>query len=154
MLYFAYGSNLNHHQMKNVRCLGSIYIRNFLLKDHKLIFSHPNKLNKYGYANIIKKKGSKVAGAIWKITKNVNSNKYSDEKILDSYEGFPIYYQKDYINWEGKKALVYIQNVFAKRKPSSDYLHIIIKGYKDCGLDLNYLKRRISFYSITYDIKW
>ena len=46
MLYFAYGSNLNHNQMKNIRCFGSKYIKSFFLKDYKLIFSHPNKLNK------------------------------------------------------------------------------------------------------------
>jgi len=71
MLYFAYGSNLNHHQMKNIRCFGSRYLKAFFLKDYKLIFCHPNKLNKFGYANIIKKRGSKVAGAIGKSQKNM-----------------------------------------------------------------------------------
>ncbi len=64
MFYFAYGSNLNHHQMKNIRCVGSKYLKSFFLKDYKMIFSHPNKLNKFGYANIVKKKGSKVAGIV------------------------------------------------------------------------------------------
>ena len=27
MLYFAYGSNLNHHQMKNIRCKGSKFLK-------------------------------------------------------------------------------------------------------------------------------
>ena len=69
MLYFAYGSNLNHHQMKKDRCVGSQYLQSFTLKYYELVFSHSNKLNKFGYANVIKKKGSKVIGAIWKITK-------------------------------------------------------------------------------------
>ena len=56
MLYFAYGSNLNHHQMKKDRCVGSQYLQSFTLKDYKLVFSHSNKLNKFGYANVIKKK--------------------------------------------------------------------------------------------------
>ena len=64
ILYFAYGSNLNHYQMKNIRCFGSRYLITHFLKDYKLIFCHPNKLNKFGYANIIKKKGSKVSGAV------------------------------------------------------------------------------------------
>ena len=68
MLYFAYGSNLNHHQMKNIRCFGSKYLKSFFLKDYKLVFSHPSKSNKFGYGNIIKKKGYKVAGAIWDIS--------------------------------------------------------------------------------------
>ena len=59
MLYFAYGSNLNHHQMKNIRCLGAKYLKSFFLNNYKLIFSHPNKLNKYGYGNIIKKRNPK-----------------------------------------------------------------------------------------------
>ena len=94
MLYFAYGSNLNHHQMKKDRCIGSKYLKPFTLKDYKLIFAHPNKSNKFGYANIVKKKGSKVTGAIWDITRK-------HEIILDGYEQFPNVYQKEYfiINW-------------------------------------------------------
>jgi len=42
--YFAYGSNLNHHQMTKIRCIGSKYLKTFFLKDYKLIFCHPNKL--------------------------------------------------------------------------------------------------------------
>ena len=60
MLYFAYGSNLNHHQMKKDRCIGSKYLKSFRLKDYKLIFAHPNKSNKFGYANIVKKKVLKL----------------------------------------------------------------------------------------------
>ena len=89
MLYFAYGSNLNHHQMKNIRCIGSKYLKTIFLKDYQLLFCHPNKLNKFGYANIVKKKGSRVPGAIWEITKK-------HEEILDRYEGFPKSYQKEY----------------------------------------------------------
>ena len=59
MLYFAYGSNLNHHQMINIRCVGSKYLKTFFLKGYKLTFCHPNKLNKFGYANIIKKRDMK-----------------------------------------------------------------------------------------------
>ena len=129
MLYFAYGSNLNHHQMKNVRCLGSIYIGNFLLKDHKLIFSHPNKLNKYGYANIIKKKGSKVIGAIWKITKK-------HEKILDSYEQFPNIYRKDYFYLNGKKIMFYFMDKYIVKNPPNSYIDTINKGYNDCNIEL------------------
>ena len=94
MLYFAYGSNLNHHQMKNIRCFGSKYLKFFFLKNYKLIFCHPNKLNKFGYGNIIKKKGSKAAGAIWDITKE-------HEKILDIYEQFPDVYKKEYFYLDG-----------------------------------------------------
>ena len=42
MLYFAYGSNLNHYQMKNIRCVGSEYLKATFLKDYKLSFCHSN----------------------------------------------------------------------------------------------------------------
>jgi len=129
MLYFAYGSNLNHHQMKNIRCLGSKYLKSFFLKNYKLIFSHPNKLNKYGYGNIIKKKGSKVAGAIWNITKK-------HEKILDTYEQFPNIYKKEYFHLNGKKIMFYIMKEYFIKDPPKSYIDTINDGYKDCNIDL------------------
>ena len=131
MLYFAYGSNLNHHQMKNIRCIGSKYLRTFFLKDYKLSFCHPNKLNKYGYANIVKKKGSKVPGAIWKITKK-------HEKILDHYEEFPTSYQKKYFFWNGKKIMFYIMNKWFTKRPPQSYINTIKEGYKNCNIDIKY----------------
>ena len=76
MLYFAYGSNLNWHQMKRERCPGSKYIQSYTLKNYKLIFSHRNPNNKYGHANIEKNKNFSVPGAIWNLTK-------SNEQTLD-----------------------------------------------------------------------
>jgi len=129
MLYFAYGSNLNHHQMKNIRCSGSKYLKTFFLNDYKLIFCHPNKLNKFGYANIIKKKGSKIAGAIWEITKE-------HEKILDNYEQFPNIYQKEYFYLEGKKIMFYIMSKYFFKDPPNSYIDTMNKGYEDCNIDL------------------
>jgi len=129
MLYFAYGSNLNHHQMINIRCTGSKYLKTFILKDYKLIFCHPNKLNKFGYANIIKKKGSKTVGAIWEITEE-------HVKILDNYEQFPNIYQKEYFYLEGKKIMFYIMSKYFFKDPPKSYIDTINKGYEDCNIDL------------------
>ena len=134
MLYFAYGSNLNHHQMKNIRCIGSKYLKTFFLKDYKLSFCHPNKLNKYGYANIVKKKGSKVPGAIWEITEK-------HEKILDRYEEFPNSYQKEYFYLNGKKIMFYIMNKCFVKKPPKSYINTIKEGYKNCNIDLKYTNK-------------
>ena len=131
MLYFAYGSNLNHHQMKNIRCVGSKYLKTIFLKDYKLSFCHPNKLNKYGYANIIKKKGSKVPGAIWEIT-------IKHEKILDRYEEFPNSYQKKYFYLNGKKIMFYIMDRYYIKKPPKSYMNTIKEGYKNCNIDIQY----------------
>ena len=129
MFYFAYGSNLNHHQMKNIRCLGSKYLKTIFLKDYQLLFCHPNKLNKFGYANVIKQKGSNVTGAIWEITKE-------HEEILDVYEGFPNTYQKEYFYLSGKKIMFYIMNKYIFKDPPKSYIDTINKGYKDCNIDL------------------
>ena len=129
ILYFAYGSNLNHHQMKNIRCFGSRYLKTFCLKDYKFIFSHPNKLNKFGYGNIIKKRGSKVVGAIWEITKE-------HEKILDNYEQFPNIYKKEYFYLRGKKVMFYIMYKYFIKSPPKRYVDTINRGYEDCNIDL------------------
>ncbi len=129
MLYFAYGSNLNHYQMKNIRCFGSRYLESFDLKGYKFIFSHPNKLNKFGYGNIIKKKGSKVIGAIWEITKE-------HEKILDSYEQFPNIYKKEYFYLRKKKVMFYIMYKYFIKDPPKSYVDTINRGYEDCNIDL------------------
>ena len=127
--YFAYGSNLNHQQMKNIRCIGSKYLKAFFLKDYKLIFCHPNKLNKFGYANVIKKKGSRTPGGIWKITRR-------HEEILDRYEGFPNTYQKEYFYLNGKKIMFYIMKKYHPKYPPKSYIDTINEGYKNCNIDL------------------
>ena len=147
MLYFAYGSNLNHQQMKN-RCSGAKYIKKYILKSYKLCFSHKTKHSIYGHANIVKNKKSKVYGALWNINKK-------DEKKLDWYEGVDYnYYQKEYFTLKGKKVLVYIQKVYFLKKPNPTYLHTIIEGYKDCFLDIKKLKKIIYNYNINYKINW
>ena len=150
MLYFAYGSNLNWHQMQKERCPGSKFVQTYILQGYKLIFSHRNPNNKYGHANVEKSKNLSVPGAIWNLTKE-------HEKTLDEYEAVnynPPYYYKEYFYWKGKKVLIYIQNVYTEKKPSSNYLHTIIEGYKDCNLDLNHLKKRILPYKVNYFVSW
>tara|TARA_B100000029_G_C17482815_1_gene926147 strand:+ start:714 stop:1157 length:444 start_codon:yes stop_codon:yes gene_type:complete len=147
MLYFAYGSNLNHHQMKK-RCKGSKYLKKYTLNGYKLIFSHKTKDTIYGHANIIKNKNSRVFGALWDINKK-------DESELDGYEGVDYdYYQKEYFYLRGKKVLVYVQQVYFPKKPNSTYLHTIIDGYKDCNINVSLLKKTVSKYDIDYKISW
>tara|TARA_B100001121_G_C18649867_1_gene603507 strand:+ start:803 stop:1207 length:405 start_codon:yes stop_codon:yes gene_type:complete len=131
MLYFAYGSNLNHFQMKR-RCKDSVFIKKFDLKGYKLNFR-----SKYRAADIEKKKNSIVPGGLFEISK-------SDEKKLDIYEDFPILYKKMYFTYYNKKVMTYImvkKTVF--RYPTERYLNIIKKGYKDCGLDKSFLLKAL-----------
>jgi len=132
MLYFAYGSNLNHFQMKR-RCKDSTFLKKYELKGYKLNFR-----SRYRAADIEKKKKSIVQGALFEISK-------SDEKKLDVYEDFPILYTKMYFKYYNKKVMTYIMNKKTKfRYPTEKYLNIVKQGYKDCKLDKKYLIKALN----------
>ena len=132
MLYFAYGSNLNHFQMKR-RCKDSIFLKKYELKGYKLNFR-----SQYRAADIERKKKSIVQGALFEISK-------SDEKKLDVYEDFPILYTKMYFKYYKKKVMTYIMNKKTKfRYPTEKYLNIVKQGYKDCKLDKKYLIKALN----------
>ena len=131
MLYFAYGSNLHHFQMKR-RCKDSIFIKKINLKDFRLTFR-----SKYRAADIERKRNSQVPGALFEISK-------SDEKKLDVYEDFPILYKKYYFYYNGKKVMTYTMvNKTKFRYPTERYLNIVKRGYKDCNLNSKYLKNAL-----------
>ena len=128
MLYFAYGSNLNLFQMKR-RCKDSIFLKKYELKGYRLNFR-----SKYRAADIEKSKNSLVPGALFEISK-------SDEKKLDVYEDFPVLYKKLYFPYYNNKVMTYIMvNKTEFRYPTERYLNVVKRGYKDCKLDMKYLK--------------
>ena len=127
MLYFAYGSNLNHFQMKR-RCKDSIFLKKIKLKDFKLTFR-----SKYRAADIEPKKNSIVPGGLFEISK-------SDEKKLDLYEDFPILYKKFYFNYYRKRVMTYTMTKKTRFMfPTERYLNVVKKGYKDCNLNIKFL---------------
>ena len=129
MLYFAYGSNLHHFQMKR-RCKDSIFLKKINLKDFRLTFR-----SKYRAADIEPKKNSIVPGALFEISK-------SDEKKLDVYEDFPILYKKHYFYYYGKKVMTYTMVKKSPFKfPTERYLNVVKRGYRDCKLNEKYLKK-------------
>ena len=131
MLYFAYGSNLNHFQMKR-RCKDSVFLKKINLKNFRLTFR-----SKYRAADIEPKKNSLVPGGLFEISK-------SDEKKLDVYEDYPILYKKYYFNYYGKQVMTYIMTKKTSfRFPTERYLNVIKEGYKNCGLDKKYLMKAI-----------
>ena len=132
MLYFAYGSNLNHFQMKR-RCKDSVFLKKINLTNFKLTFRI-----KYRAADIEPKKNSIVPGALFEISK-------SDEKKLDVYEDYPTLYKKYYFNYYGKKVMTYTMVKKSQfRFPTERYLNVVKKGYIDCKLNLKFLKQGLS----------
>ena len=71
MLYFAYGSNLNHHRM-SIRCKDSRYIKSAFLEGYKLSFCGVSK--DYGVANVVKKKIQKFLVEFGKYLKVMKRN--------------------------------------------------------------------------------
>jgi len=131
VLYFAYGSNLNHLQMKR-RCKDSIFLKKIILNDFKLTFR-----SRYRAADIESKKNSIVPGALFEISK-------SDERKLDVYEDYPILYKKYFFTHYGKKVMTYTmvkKTSFAY--PTERYLNVVKRGYKDCNLDNRILNKAL-----------
>ena len=130
--YFAYGSNLHHEQMKR-RCPKCRYIKKHILKDYQLTFR-----SKYGAADIEKKIGKKVYGALYIISKCA-------EARLDKYEDYPVLYKKMYFRYKGKKVMTYTMVKKTKLKPpNARYLNIIKQGYKDCNINTKSLNLALS----------
>ena len=131
MLYFAYGSNLHHFQMKK-RCKDSVFLKRINLKDFRLTFR-----SKYRAADIEPYKNSLVPGGLFEISK-------SDEKKLDVYEDFPILYKKFYFYHYDKKVMTYTMvKKTPFRFPTERYLNVIKRGYLDCKLDQKLLKKAL-----------
>ena len=125
--YFAYGSNLHHHQMKK-RCPKCRYIKKIVLKNFQLTFR-----NKGGWADIERKTNKNVYGGLYVISE------YS-ERRLDKYEDYPIMYKKMYFTYKDKKVMTY--TMVRKTKftpPTKQYLNIIKQGYKDCKINIKSL---------------
>ena len=132
LYYFAYGSNLHHLQMKR-RCPNCRFIKKITLNNYKLTFR-----SKYGAADIERKIGKKVYGALYIISKTA-------EKRLDVYEEYPTLYKKMYFKHQNKKVMTYI--MLKKTKlvpPTTRYLNIIKQGYKDCKLNIKSLNDSLS----------
>ena len=132
IFYFAYGSNLHHLQMKK-RCPNCRFIKKIILHNYKLTFR-----SKYGAADIEKKMGKKVYGALYLISKIA-------EKKLDVYEEYPTLYKKMFFKYGNKKVMTYI--MLKKTKlvpPTTRYLNVIKQGYKDCKLNIKSLNDSLS----------
>ncbi len=130
--YFAYGSNLHHLQMKR-RCPNCKYLKKMILNNYRMTFR-----SKYGAADIERKVGHKVYGALYLISK-------AAERRLDVYEEYPTLYKKMYFMHGDKKVMTY--TMVKKTKlvpPSTRYLNIIKQGYKDCKLNIKSLNIALS----------
>lgn len=141
-LYIAYGSNLNLAQMFS-RCPSARVYAKGILNNWELVY-RGSKMN--AHATIRRKKGIIIPVLVWEIQDY-------DEKRLDRYEGFPVYYYKENImvdiNGRKKKAMVYIMDSKQKPgKPSKFYIDTIQQGYIDNLFDLSYFWNTLKINSV------
>ena len=102
------------------------FIKKIILHNYNLSFR-----SKYGAADIEKKMGGKVYGALYLIRKVA-------EKRLDIYD--PTLYKKMYFKYDNKKVMTYIMAKKTKLvPPTTRYLNTIKQGYKDCKLNMRSL---------------
>ena len=110
------------------RCPNCTFIKKIILYNYNLTFR-----SKYGVADIEKKKGKKVYGALYVISKFA-------EKRLDVYEEYPTLYKKMYFQYQGKKVMTYVMPKKSKLvPPTTRYINIIKQGYKDCKINIKSL---------------
>lgn len=135
MYYFAYGSNMNHKQMEK-RCPNSKFIETADIQKYRLVFDGYSNFWKCSIANIVPSGASMMYGGLFEIDD-------MDLKILDGYEGYPNYYDRELVeaigsNNEVYESWVYIKDEEKKGKPSIKYIKTVLDGAEDCGLPQDY----------------
>ena len=137
--YMAYGSNLNKAQMA-FRCPDAVPVGLAVLQNWELVFRR-------GVLTIEPKQGASVPIGIWEISD-------ADEKSLDRYEGFPVFYDKKELRValtgirSGKSrtvtAFVYIMDETRPLgRPTDYYLRVCREGYEQFGFDPAILMRAV-----------
>lgn len=134
--YIAYGSNMSIDQMQH-RCPDARPLGVGVLKGWRLVFRL--------HATIEPKKGHEVPVIVWGLSDK-------DEKSLDHYEGFPIYYRKQFLPVKMKPlvaglptqvmGMAYIMNDIDTHyyPPTKDYYFGIKNAYDFFGIDTGTLE--------------
>ena len=128
--YIAYGSNLSVEQMAH-RCPDAKVAGMAAITDWKLVFRV--------HATIEPAEGRTVPVLLWEISGR-------DERNLDHYEGYPVYYRKEDMtvtmtDLDGKNpreitAMVYLMNDgHPLREPWKGYLDTLAEGYQRFGFN-------------------
>ena len=137
-IYLAYGSNLHLGQMA-YRCPDATIVGATELKNWRLMFKGSKSGN---YATIEPCIGESVPVLVWEISK-------ADERSLDRYEGFPVFYFKQtlpvVVNGQEIEAMVYLMRLDAKvGAPSLSYVNTLEIGYRDAGFDRTCLRTALN----------
>lgn len=149
VLYFAYGSNMNSHDLEKwcVDHKVKISLKNpkvACLKDFCLAFTHKSDRRNGGVADIVRKKGETTWGVLFET---------NDEslKAIDIKEGVAlgVYRQIEVEVFVEEKSVsnVITYEVIKKGsyRPSRDYLDVILTGASEHHLPEDYVKKLLTF---------
>jgi gamma-glutamylcyclotransferase (GGCT)/AIG2-like uncharacterized protein YtfP len=138
MLYFAYGSNMHHVQMK-FRCPASRFIGPASLPNHRFVYDGYSRSCRGAVPNIVRSRGEAVWGGLYEINGECL-------KALDEYEGFPRSYQRKTVavrDTTGRPihAIVYYRTGRRPAISSEGFHSLVLQGAKDCRLPKSYVRR-------------
>ena len=136
-IYFAYGSNLDPHQMRK-RCPDSRLIERATLQGFRLAFTGHSRNRNGAVATVLPSCNHQVLGLLWTLSD-------ADLKRLDRCEGYPRVYTREthkvqLMSGAEDTALVYIKEDKTPAAPHEDYFNIIKKAYEQQGFNLEHLE--------------
>jgi len=143
-LYFGYGSNLDCEDWKkfckkkekdpnSIKELPGIY----LLTDYELAFDYYSEGRGGGALDVVKKRGGKVPGKLFKVSEE-------GWTALDAKEGAPTSYKQkkvQVLDADGKSHNVITYVVTQKKEhqlPTDEYIQIVLRGYDFYGITKKY----------------
>lgn len=140
MIYFAYGSNMDHEQMQT-RCPGHRVIAVGRLSNYALAFTRWSRSWNSGTADILPEMGKEIYGVLYDLT-------LDDLKRMDKFADYPNSYVRQDVLVENVgathasslPALTYVairQGVFL---PSKAYLNKMIQGAEKNKISERYLQ--------------
>lgn len=134
-IVFAYGSNINHHQMKS-RCPSARFLGVRRLNGFRLDFVGYSRGWGGGVATIKSCKGATTEGVAWEVSQ-------ADLHELDRHEGVPYCYQRiTGIQPHTREVLeIYIHSGSYQNAPSPSYVAMIVEGMKASGIARRKLRR-------------
>lgn len=137
MLYFAYGSNMKHRQMKQ-RCPSSRFIKRVYREGYRFVYDGYSSTWKGPVANIVKSQNSIVWGGLFEINED-------NLAALDCYEGYPKSYDREIAKVKDDKGTIYDAINYLRKgekvgAPHTAYQKRVIQGAKDCELPKDYIK--------------
>lgn len=132
MNYFAYGSNMDVHQMA-MRCPDAVVVGTACLRGHRFL------INTHGVATVVPSKREAVHGVLWEISK-------ADEASLDHYEGVATGFYRKVIarvrfdDGNTPSALIYVARDDKPGRARPGYLERVVAAAKRHRLAHEYIK--------------